>query len=94
MGNSVTESRAKFIDDTLGLDHLVLFYDGLRKQCTDAKTKVCANIGIMTTLPKASLYGISDVLICLIFGRSYVMFFHNHSHVGILGCPLAPNTKL
>lgn len=75
MGNSATESGAKFIDDILGLDHLVPFYDGLRRQCTNSKIKACANIGIMTSLPKASLYRANSVLIFPIFGRSYVIFF-------------------
>lgn len=75
MGNSGTESGAKFIDDALGLDQLLHFHDGLRRQCTNSKIKVCANIGIMTTLPKASLYRANGVLIFPIFGRSYMIFF-------------------
>ena len=46
------ESGAKFIDDALGLDHLLFFHDCLRRQCTNSKIKVCGNIGIMTSLPK------------------------------------------
>lgn len=55
MGNSGMESGAKFTDDTLGLDHLLLFHDDLRTQRTNSKLKVYANISIMTSLPKASL---------------------------------------
>ena len=36
-----TESGAKFIDDALGRDHLLLFYDCLRRQCTNSKIRVC-----------------------------------------------------
>lgn len=54
---------------------LVLFYDGLRRQCTNSKIRVCANIGIMTSFPKASLCRANDVLIFPIFGRNYVIFF-------------------
>lgn len=54
-GNLSTESGAKFIDDALGLDCLVPFHDGLRRQCTNSKIKVCANICIMTSFPKAYL---------------------------------------
>lgn len=75
MGNSGTESGTKFIDDALGLDHLLLFHDGLRRQCTNSKIKVCANIGIMTSLPKVALYRANDILTFLIFGRSCVIFF-------------------
>lgn len=70
MGNSATESGAKFIDDAQGLDHLALFYDGLRSQGTNSKIKVCANIGIMTSFPKVSLRRASSVFIFPIVGRS------------------------
>lgn len=65
MRNLATESGAKFIDDALGLNHLVLFYDCLRRQRINSKIKVCANIGIMTSLSKASLYRANNVLIFL-----------------------------
>lgn len=35
------ESGAKFIDDALGRDLLLLFYDCLRRQCTNSKIRVC-----------------------------------------------------
>lgn len=67
MGNSGTETGAKFIDDTLGLDHLLLSHDGLRRQYTNSKIKVCVNIGIMMSLPKVALYIANDILIFPIF---------------------------
>lgn len=77
------ESGAKFTDDTLGLDHLLLFHDNLRTQSTNSKLKVYANISIMTSLPKASLYKANDVSIFPIFGRSYMIFFRSHRHLSI-----------
>lgn len=75
MGNSGTESGAKFIDDALGLDRLLLFHDGLRRQCTISKIKVCANVRIMTSLLRESLYRANGVLIFPTFGKSFVIFF-------------------
>ena len=40
-----TESGIKFIDDALGFNYLLFFRDCLRRQCTNSKIKVFANIG-------------------------------------------------
>lgn len=74
--------------------YFLLFYDGLRRLHTNSKIKVCANIGIMTSLPKASLYRTKDNLMFPIFERSYMILFYSHSHFGILVCPLAPSINL
>lgn len=75
-----TESGLKFIDDALGFDYLLFFHDCLRGQCTNEKIKVFANIGIMASLSKASLYRVNNVLIFSLFGRSHMILFYNHSY--------------